>query len=61
LSNIVAGKPPPQWPQEGDIRFEKMSLSYGEHKCVLKGITCHIKPKEKVNKLAYVCDVWLDF
>jgi len=41
---------PPSWPSEGNVRFERMSLSYGDSSPVLKNITCTIKPKQKVGK-----------
>lgn len=42
-------KPPDDWPSKGQIEFNKMSFRY--HKSlprVLHGITCCIKPSEKV-------------
>lgn len=42
---------PPSWPSEGNVRFERMTLSYGDSTPVLKNITCTIKPKQKVGKL----------
>lgn len=42
-------KPPPNWPSNGNIVFDNMSLAY--HKSlpnVLHNISCNIKPKEKV-------------
>ena len=45
---------PPSWPSEGNVRFEKMTLSYGDSTPVLKNITCTIKPKQKVGKLVII-------
>ena len=42
-------KPPPEWPQEGNIKFDQMSLRYSKSDLpVLKNITCLINSKEKV-------------
>lgn len=47
---LVDKKPSPDWPSEGSVKFEEMSLRYSEtDPPVLKCITCQIKPKEKVN------------
>ncbi|XP_076312445.1 ATP-binding cassette sub-family C member 4-like isoform X2 [Tachypleus tridentatus] len=41
-------QPPPDWPQEGMIRFENVSLKYSpEDLPVLKNLSCLIKPREK--------------
>ncbi|RKP21464.1 P-loop containing nucleoside triphosphate hydrolase protein [Rozella allomycis CSF55] len=45
-SNI---QPPPNWPQNGQIEFNNMSLSYPESKSpALSNINCIIKSKQKV-------------
>ncbi|XP_076312443.1 ATP-binding cassette sub-family C member 4-like [Tachypleus tridentatus] len=42
-------QPPPDWPQEGMIRFENVSLKYSpEDIPVLKNLSCLIKPREKI-------------
>ena len=42
-------RPPREWPIEGSVSFTKYSTRYREGlDLVLKGITCHIKPGEKV-------------
>ncbi|CAG2110844.1 unnamed protein product, partial [Medioppia subpectinata] len=42
-------KPPPNWPQKGEIELKDMSLCYeGSDKPVLKNLNCVIKSKEKV-------------
>ena len=44
-------KPPPEWPEKGNIVFSDMSLAYHETlPNVLHKISCNIKPKEKVTK-----------
>ncbi|XP_022257889.1 multidrug resistance-associated protein 4-like isoform X2 [Limulus polyphemus] len=42
-------QPPPDWPQQGMIRFENMCLKYSsEDLPVLKDLSCLIKPQEKI-------------
>ncbi|EFA76770.1 ABC transporter C family protein [Heterostelium album PN500] len=42
-------RPDPQWPQQGGIVFDNLVMRYREGlDPVLKGISCEIKPKEKV-------------
>ncbi|XP_076312434.1 ATP-binding cassette sub-family C member 4-like isoform X1 [Tachypleus tridentatus] len=42
-------QPPPDWPQQGMIRFENVSLKYSpEDLPVLKNLSCVIKPREKI-------------
>ena len=41
-------KPPGNWPSEGCIRFDDMSLSYAKNVKVLRNITCLINAREKV-------------
>src|SRR5690606_11308306 len=48
-----AFKPPPSWPHEGAIEFDRMYLTYGgkdneEGKPVLKNIQCSINGGEKI-------------
>ena len=41
--------PSEEWPQDGDLRLQKVEMRYRANlPLVLKGITCHIKPKEKI-------------
>ena len=51
LNKISAGnKPDNNWPLEGAIQFDRMSLRYTETgQPVLKDISCQIRAKEKVN------------
>ena len=45
----IPNKPPQDWPQEGGIRFEDLSLRYYEGgPQVLKNISININPREKV-------------
>ncbi|XP_015762179.1 PREDICTED: multidrug resistance-associated protein 4-like [Acropora digitifera] len=45
----IPNKPPKDWPQEGGLRFENMSLTYYEGgPQVLKNISININPKEKI-------------
>ncbi|XP_058838490.1 probable multidrug resistance-associated protein lethal(2)03659 [Topomyia yanbarensis] len=44
-------KPPKEWPQEGRVKFEKLSLRYHpdpDTDCVLKELEFEIQPREKV-------------
>lgn len=42
--------PPKTWPPRGAISFKDLKLRYSETSpYVLKGITCDIKPSEKVS------------
>ena len=42
-------KPPENWPMEGSIKFEKLSLSYASNlPKVLKNISLEILPSEKI-------------
>ena len=41
--------PPPDWPQEGEVVFDRTDLRYRDNlPLVLKKISCTIRPKEKV-------------
>lgn len=41
--------PPPDWPQKGEIELQNVSFCYNSHSpLVLKSISCHIKPAEKI-------------
>ncbi len=44
-------KPPAEWPEDGEIKFDRVSLRYfpdPETELVLKDLEFHIMPKEKV-------------
>jgi len=43
-------KPPNDWPDKGEIKFEKLSLTYtpNSHEKVLKELDLHILPQEKI-------------
>ena len=42
-------KPPPVWPQKGEVVLEDVSFQYSpELPLVLKSLNFHIKPSEKV-------------
>lgn len=42
-------KPPPDWPQRGEIVLEGASLRYSEDTpTILKSLSCIIRPAEKV-------------
>lgn len=46
---ILDKTPAHDWPKEGNIQFDGMSLRYNDvDQPVLKGISCSIKSKEKV-------------
>ncbi|KAJ6635777.1 putative multidrug resistance-associated protein lethal [Pseudolycoriella hygida] len=50
-STDTSKKPPPEWPEEGDIKFDRVSLRYfpdPQADLVLKDLEFHIMPKEKV-------------
>jgi len=45
--------PPPNWPQYGGISFRNVSARYRPGlPLVVRGLTCEIKPQEKVHGLA---------
>ena len=45
-------KPPPEWPEKGEIVLEDVSFSYASNlPLVLKFLCIHIKPSEKVQPL----------
>lgn len=45
-------KPPPEWPDKGEIMFEDISLRYSEDlPVVLKSISFSVRPAEKVLQL----------
>ena len=49
LESTPDRKPPPDWPQKGEISFNDVKLQYeSTPEPVLKGINCHIKGGEKV-------------
>ncbi|XP_033637674.1 multidrug resistance-associated protein 5-like [Asterias rubens] len=42
-------KPDDSWPSSGDLKFQQVEMRYRpELPLVLKGITCHIQPREKI-------------
>ena len=44
-------KPPKEWPEKGEIKFEKLSMSYfpdSSHEKVLKDLNIEILPQEKI-------------
>ena len=42
-------KPPPEWPQQGEILLNDVSFSYAaDTPAVLKSLSCHIPAGEKV-------------
>ncbi|EGC34852.1 hypothetical protein DICPUDRAFT_55519 [Dictyostelium purpureum] len=46
---ITDVRPPPNWPEHGSITFDNLIMRYREGlDPVLKGISCEIKPKEKI-------------
>lgn len=46
---LMATKPPPEWPQEGAIEFRNVEMSYRPGlPNVLKGISCTIQGGEKI-------------
>jgi ABC-type multidrug transport system fused ATPase/permease subunit len=46
---IESNRPPSNWPQHGNIRFEEVVLKYQElGVAVLKNVSINIKPKEKI-------------
>lgn len=48
-------KPPPGWPQKGEITFENASLRYApDQPPALKNISFHIKPAQKVISSYYI-------
>ena len=45
-------KPAKDWPMHGKIRFDRMSLRYGQtNQPVLKNISCTVEAQEKVQHL----------
>ena len=45
----ITKKPPPDWPQEGSMKFENMSLRYYEGgPQVLKNLSFQVNPREKI-------------
>ncbi|CAG2118659.1 unnamed protein product, partial [Medioppia subpectinata] len=49
LTSDDSHKPPPNWPQKGQIELRNMSLYYeGSDKPVLKNLSCNIKSGEKI-------------
>ena len=45
----IAKRPPPDWPREGGLRFENMSLRYYDGgPQVLKNLTFQVNPREKI-------------
>ncbi len=43
-------KPPPEWPDKGEIVFDDVSLRYAEDlPVVLKSLSLTVRPSEKVN------------
>lgn len=52
LTSTGENKPPDDWPQQGEIKFEKLSLRYfpdPSSDLVLKELEFEIQPMEKVN------------
>ncbi|XP_022098589.1 multidrug resistance-associated protein 5-like isoform X2 [Acanthaster planci] len=48
-AHIKETAPPEEWPQDGDLKLQKVEMRYRDNlPLVLKGITCHILPKEKI-------------
>jgi ABC-type multidrug transport system fused ATPase/permease subunit len=46
---IESSRPPKEWPQYGNVRFNNVVLKYQDFGVsVLKGVTLNIKPKEKI-------------
>lgn len=44
-------KPPAEWPEKGEIKFDRVSLRYfpdPDTKLVLKDLELHVTPREKV-------------
>jgi len=53
LPVIHSCRPPPYWPSEGAIVVDNLVVRYSENDPpVLKGISCRIRPREKV--IAYI-------
>lgn len=49
-------KPEPNWPDKGHIELNNLCYKHSsDGPLVLKGITCDIKPKEKVNYIIVMC------
>lgn len=41
--------PPPDWPQEGEVVFDRTEMRYRDNlPLVLKNLSCTIQPKEKI-------------
>jgi ABC-type multidrug transport system fused ATPase/permease subunit len=45
---VEANKPPPDWPSQGGIVLDNLSVEYKPGLPVLKNLTCNFKPREKV-------------
>ena len=47
---IIEGhRPPPEWPSRGEIKVNNLIMKYApEYSPVLKDVSFHIKPSEKV-------------
>ena len=40
--------PPPEWPTEGRVRFERVSMRYRDGPLVLKDVSFEVQPKDKI-------------
>jgi ABC-type multidrug transport system fused ATPase/permease subunit len=49
-SRIIEGhRPPPEWPFQGEIKVNNLTMKYApDNPSVLKDVSFHIKPSEKV-------------
>ncbi|XP_033637668.1 multidrug resistance-associated protein 5-like [Asterias rubens] len=48
-AHIEDTKPDQNWPAEGDLKIQNLEMRYRPKlPLVLKGVTCHIRPKEKI-------------
>jgi ABC-type multidrug transport system fused ATPase/permease subunit len=49
-ARIIEGhRPPPEWPSQGEVKVNNLVMKYApEGQSVLKDVTFHIKPSEKV-------------
>ena len=48
-------KPSSSWPNRGELELQQYQTRYRPGlDLVLKGLTCHVTPGEKVNKVSYI-------